>query len=91
MPLRVLHQGHGVIEAHGLVVEQSADEGRVMMGAQVRACVSEKREARRMRLGESVKCKRGDRLHDLILDRPLDAVLPHARAQLGLDLRHPLL
>ena len=91
MPLRVFHQGHRVIEAHRLVVEESADESRVVMGAQVRARIGEEREARRMRFRKAIERERGDRFHDLVLHRPLDAVPPHSRAQLGLDLGHAFL
>jgi hypothetical protein len=44
----IAHDGGGVIEAHGLVIEERRVEGRRMMRLEIRAGIGEEREARRV-------------------------------------------
>ena len=59
------------------------------MDLQIRARVGEQRKARRVRLGESVQRKRGDRRDDPLGGLAGDAVARHPLAQLHLDMFHP--
>ena len=60
------------------------------MRFQIGARIDQQREARRVRLRKPVQRECGDRLDDLLGCGADDSLLRHARAQLPLDLLHPL-
>ena len=59
------------------------------MRLEIRTCVREQREARRVRLGNAVERERRDRSDDLVGRRTGDALPGHPLAQLHFDLLHP--
>ena len=61
-----------------------------MVRLQVAARVGDQREARRVRLRESIEGERGDGFHDLVPRRGADAPRLHSRPQPRLDRAHPL-
>jgi hypothetical protein len=86
--LRVFDQDGGRIKTHGLVVEQGAGECRQVMALQIRAGVSQQREAGGVRFGETVERECGDGAHYIVLHLAAYAGALHARAQLHFDLSH---
>jgi len=55
VPLRVLDDRGGLIEAHGLVVQQRGRECRQVMAFQIGAGICQQREAGGMRFGKAVQ------------------------------------
>ena len=86
VPLRVLDQRRGMVEAHRPGVEQPEIEGGRVVRLEVGAGVGDEREARRVRLGEAVEREGGDRLDDLLLRLAGDAVARSSRRAELLDI-----
>jgi len=65
--LRVFDERRGVVKAHRLVVEERRVERGRIMHLQICAGIGQQRKARRVRFGEAVERKRGDRGDDPLL------------------------
>ncbi len=91
MALGVLHERHGVVEAHGLVVEKSHDELGRVVALEVGARVGDEGEARRVGLGEAVEREGCDGADDVVGRLPHDPPLGHPSPELSLDVPHALL
>ena len=87
----ISHDGGGVVEAHGLVVEQRRVEGRRVMRLEIRAGIGQEREAGRMAFRKSIQGEGGDRAHDGLRRLARDPLPRHAGAELPLHLVHGLL
>ncbi len=91
VPLRILHDRRGMVEPHGLIVEECRVKRRRVVRLQIRARVDNQREAGGVRLREPIERKRRDR-PDNLLGRPgVDALPRDPGTQLLLDLPHACL
>ena len=87
----ISHDGGGMVEAHGLVVEQRRVEGRRVMRLEIRAGIGQQREAGRVAFREAVQGEGGDGAHDGLCRLARDPLRRHAVAELSLHLVHGLL
>jgi hypothetical protein len=88
--LRVLHQRGRVIEAERIIVEHRAEKRRRVMHLEEGRGVCDQREARRVRLGETIQGERRDRADDRVRGLVFDAVSRHALVEPCLDRAHAL-
>ena len=88
MALGVVHQLGGAVEAHGLAVEQGAQEGFGLVPLEPGGGVGEQGEAGGVRFGEAVFAKAFDLPAQGVGKRLRVAALGHAGAQLVLELLH---
>ncbi len=84
----IADEGGRVIETHGLVVEQGAQEGGRVVRLEVGRGVGDERERGGVRFGKTVERERFDARHDFLLRGRRNLSCDHAGAQILFDFLH---
>ena len=88
MTLRILNEREWLIEAHRLIVENRRGECGKVITFKVGAGISDQRKTCRMRFGKTVKRKRTDRQHNVVLRLSRDSVFLQALPEFYFDRLH---
>src|SRR5260370_40978339 len=89
LELCIYYQHRRMVEAEWVAVEHRGEKRRRMMALQVDRSVCDQREARRVRLGETVERERRDRTYDTVGGFAVNPVVRHPFAQPPIDFFHP--